>query len=48
MFRAAIECVEESVISSLTHAEHTKGFRGHEKNALPSCCNGGYAGPASP
>ena len=34
MFRAAIECVEESVISSLTHAEHTKGFRGHEKECL--------------
>ena len=34
MFRAAIECVEESVISSLTHAEHVKGFRGHEKECL--------------
>lgn len=34
MFRAAIECVEESVISSLTHAKHTVGFRGHEKEAL--------------
>ena len=34
MFRAAIECVEESVISSLTHAVHVKGFRGHEKECL--------------
>lgn len=34
MFRAAIECVEESVISSLTHAVRTEGFRGHVKESL--------------
>lgn len=34
MFRAAIECVEESVISSLTHAVRTKGFRGHVRESL--------------
>lgn len=34
MFRAAIECVEESVISSLTHAVRTEGFRGHVRESL--------------
>ena len=39
MFRAAIECVEESVISSLTHSTHVKGFRGHEKESLSELLN---------
>lgn len=39
VFRAAIECVEESVISSLTHAEHIVGIRGHERETLIELMN---------
>ncbi len=39
VFRAAIECVEESVISSLTHAEHIVGIRAHERETLLELMN---------
>ncbi len=40
LFRAAIECVEESVISSLWHAETVTGHQGHTATGLQTLLNG--------